>query len=1265
MARWFTSFVRERTTVRTKPPCAAASSGAAAAAAALDRDVDDDAITSYSASNFACCSAYSASRAETAAYSAGGGDGSSGRIGSRPTATPRRGRWLCIDVLRVLFEKKYSISTKKLVSDGAHFSYLGNPVYCSLPVMSDRAKPPPTPPPSAEELPANNLGEQLLAMAISSSPTAAATTRRTLMKDSHAQSSVRVVHPLDAEDRRRPLRRRLEASAHSSCHPNGRPTEGVLMASYSDDGHKIVTAGGDAKVIVWERESLDLPWSRTAVIVHHVFNPADFAHSCSSAVFAPQCSGVCKPNGEIFYILSAGDNGYAQIFEVDSAITSVEEEEGERERGGAADAAAASQQRVGVTLVAKFNHPKGTRGLPRIRSAKFSPSGKYIATAGFDGSARLWSIKSFDNAGRAAQILKSKAGDDRFDVTCLRVLQHDNMVWSANFASNDDTVLTSSFGGTANIWGNLRLSDLPSGTLLDRAKLPLQSGAVPDGTVRDDSIAKHVLRGHHGPVTCAVFHPSFDPNVIGHAGRAHMHAGFHDVNLVATSGYDKEVGLWSTTTHRRIHTFSGHNAAVWSVAFSHSPEKPHLVSSDAEGCVRVWDVHAKVCVSVLRGHTTRVWSVCFSPLREPIAETMGGDQNQIITASEGGGIRCWDAGATEGIAMLSPVDAMLTDGGRLEEPDVTVCAYAPRSTGEFATASSARDGSGGIVRIWNAYAMTRHAAAAQRNNPVDATCSGSAAQRTAQRGGGRSWMSSRSSGINPKRWAKLPGKLELDVENLRMSASSLDGDWVELDRAAHDSNITSLDFSHDGARLLTASEDCTVIVWQRVHHKAETIFWKILAKIAIGADPANGTVAGVRFQPKRDDAFVVATGIKQGERGGVSIWEAAADDDEGTWQQTRGFTDDSLDDAAHSGDTNSVGWSPAGTDYKTRLISASKDGSVKLWDVATGALLCSRMSGGKKSVGSAAFSPDGAHFAFVDDGGMVTLYEAVAPFNKVWGVKRHVSRVSSLAWSHNSTLIATAGMEDKVSVVDATSGAVMVSMCGQNNCKRINSVVFSESDGMIASASNNGRVVFWPIRPPSTRETLDLLRAHPGAQPTAQFIENLDFLNTWSSMNWEDRYGSTALHILAEISVAHEFWGDATGQIENYERLLAEWSSSKVRYAPVVNDAGQTPLEVAILTRNHRFFDALKMKKNIIKLAEPGTADGGVDDLFSDGTAQNTITVNDLDVMLDWSTSRQAVIDYLQLPTLLVPVDETLLGWYVCTRLLLFILMTAFLVIFK
>jgi hypothetical protein len=120
-----------------------------------------------------------------------------------------------------------------------------------------------------------------------------------------------------------------------------------------------------------------------------------------------------------------------------------------------------------------------------------------------------------------------------------------------------------------------------------------------------------------------------------------------------------------------------------------------------------------------------------------------------------------------------------------------------------------------------------------------------------------------------------------------------------------------------------------------------------------------------------------------------------------------------------------------------------------------------------------------------------------------------------------------------------------------------------------------------------------------------------------------------------------------------------------VRYAPVVNDAGQTPLEVAILTRNHRFFDALKMKKNIIKLAEPGTADGGVDDLFSDGTAQNTITVNDLDVMLDWSTSRQAVIDYLQLPTLLVPVDETLLGWYVCTRLLLFILMTAFLVIFK
>ena len=140
----------------------------------------------------------------------------------------------------------------------------------------------------------------------------------------------------------------------------------------------------------------------------------------------------------------------------------------------------------------------------------------------------------------------------------------------------------------------------------------------------------------------------------------------------------------------------------------------------------------------------------------------------------------------------------------------------------------------------------------------------------------------------------------------------------------------------------------------------------------------------------------------------------------------------------------------------------------------------------------------------------------------------------------------------------------------------------------------------------------------------------------------------TALHVLAEASVDDSYWDDGEGHSDYYEKILEEWAHSQSRYAPVTNTLGHTPLEVAILTRNHRFFDALKDHKNILILDDIHGSDEAyeddVDDIFATGTRQNTVTVNDLDSMLDWDTSVPSVIAFLQLPTLLVPVDHTLLG---------------------
>ena len=202
---------------------------------------------------------------------------------------------------------------------------------------------------------------------------------------------------------------------------------------------------------------------------------------------------------------------------------------------------------------------------------------------------------------------------------------------------------------------------------------------------------------------------------------------------------------------------------------------------------------------------------------------------------------------------------------------------------------------------------------------------------------------------------------------------------------------------------------------------------------------------------------------------------------------------------AHAQTTTSVGWSPDGL----LIVSGSADASVAVWDAISGdlrariavrfslavagclffsrslfvwharasychahplahthTLRCMRCTphlthrrvvlphrlrastvrcqSHTRSVRDASFSPDGARFASVCDGGKLVLY-STDTMMPVSVHARHTSRCFSLSWSHDSTMVVTAGLEDKATVTDAATGAVLVTMSGQG-CKSINCV---------------------------------------------------------------------------------------------------------------------------------------------------------------------------------------------------------------------------------
>ncbi len=60
------------------------------------------------------------------------------------------------------------------------------------------------------------------------------------------------------------------------------------------------------------------------------------------------------------------------------------------------------------------------------------------------------------------------------------------------------------------------------------------------------------------------------------------------------------------------------------------------------------------------------------------------------------------------------------------------------------------------------------------------------------------------------------------------------------------------------------------------------------------------------------------------------------------------------------------------------LASAADDGSVRLWDVATGALV-ENLTGHEKSVMSLSFSPDGRTLATCSRDGTVRLWSVTRP----------------------------------------------------------------------------------------------------------------------------------------------------------------------------------------------------------------------------------------------------------------------------------------------
>lgn len=253
----------------------------------------------------------------------------------------------------------------------------------------------------------------------------------------------------------------------------------------------------------------------------------------------------------------------------------------------------------------------------------------------------------------------------------------------------------------------------------------------------------------------------------------------------------------------------------------------------------------------------------------------------------------------------------------------------------------------------------------------------------------------------------------------------------ELRMIGHQHWVWSAAFSPDGTRIVSASWDFTLQLWD-----AET-------GTPIGA-PLSGhekPVMSVTYSP---DGTRIVSGSADGT---LRLWDA----------QTGSEVGSPL--TGHQATVWSVAYSPDGA----QIASASADGTVRRWDARTGAPTGEPMLGHTGGVMSVAFSGDGSRLVSGDGDGTIRFWDASTGAAIGDPLKAHEDTVWSVAYSPEGSRIVSSSRDVTVQLWDLAQDAP-VSQELEGHEGTVNSLAFSPDGRKVAGGGEDGRIRLWDTR---------------------------------------------------------------------------------------------------------------------------------------------------------------------------------------------------------
>ncbi len=488
----------------------------------------------------------------------------------------------------------------------------------------------------------------------------------------------------------------------------------------------------------------------------------------------------------------------------------------------------------------------------------------------------------------------------------------------------------------------------------------------------------------------------------GHRGQVYSVSFSPDGKLIATASQDKTAKIW-TREGKELTSLNGHEESVYSVSFS--PDGKKIATSSRDKTARIWNLQGKQ-LQVLRGHTKSVDDVSFSP-----------NGQKIATASRDGSIRLWNLDGEEIKALF----------------DNEKTAYYSVSFSHDGKQIAGATGEENIVRVWDISGQSLLT------------------------------LNGHQDTINSVNFSRTP-------PFLIVSASS-DGTVKIWNRygeeiatlKSHQDSVFDAAFSNDGKTIVSASADGTAIIWDisRLIEKQENHQQSLSgAAISSGGDKvalafqtgeiylrdsqsplerkiaAPNSSGNLIFAPR--DNLLIGTS----NDGGVKLWNLGE----------RVINPSVIEGSVF---LYSIAVSTDGKE----LVTGSRNGKVKRYNIESRPRLISSWEFPDDSVNSLAYSPDRSKIAIGLRYGKLVI-KSLRDGKAIAINPAHEDTITAVQFSGDGKLLVTASKDGEVKLWDIDGNFIKslgVNLFG------ITAVTFSPDSRSLAAAYTDGTVRAWDI----------------------------------------------------------------------------------------------------------------------------------------------------------------------------------------------------------